>query len=458
MNLLRMTGPQHAQLQAHLFPGDGNEAVALAVCGRARALDRHAWMVHEIIEIPYEACIRAPEIVTWPTSEVKKRLAEVAGKGMAFMKIHSHPTGYCAFSDRDDRSDAELFEAVGRRMPGRHVSAVMMPDGEILARVMDGEGVVGWIDRVVVVGDDLVFYEKDGGKEVRDFDLRHRQAFGDKTTELLSGLTVGIGGASGTGSPTIEMLTRLGVARQILFEPDVVEGKNLNRIYGATREDAEAERNKALALKAHVERIGLGTEVIPYEGRVDEPDAIALLSVCDVIIGCMDSVEGRDTLNRVCTFYIVPYIDIGVRLDADGQGGVSSVSAGVHYLLPGGSSLKSRGVYDDADLYAEYLKRTDPAFYEDQLNRGYIRGVKVDRPAVISINTAAAACAVNELLARLHPFRSTPNSEFAIHKLLFSHGRTTRRPDGPPDVELATWVGRGDCRPLLMCGRMEVAA
>src|SRR5262249_7444788 len=116
------------------------------------------------------------------------------------------------------------------------------------------------------------------------------------------------------------------------------------------------------------------------------------------------------------------------------------------------------GVYDDADLYAEHLKRTDPAFYEDQLRRGYIRGVKVDRPAVISINTAAAACAVNELLARLHPFRSVPNSEFAIQKLLFSHGRTARRPDGPPDPELAQWVGRGDCRPLLMCGRLEAAA
>ena len=458
MNLLRMTNPQQAQLQAHLFPGDGNEAVAVAICGRAHALDRHVWMVHEIIKIPYEACIRAPEFVTWPTSEVKKRLAEVAAKGMAFMKIHSHPAGYRAFSDCDDRSDIELFGAIGRRIPGRHVSAVMMPDGEILARVMDGEGVAGWIDRVVVVGDDLVFYEKDGGKEVRDFDLRHRQAFGDKTTELLSGLTVGIGGASGTGSPTIEMLTRLGVARMIVFEPDVVESKNLNRIYGATREDADAERNKALVLKAHVDRIGLGTEIVPYEGRVDEPDAIALLSVCDVIIGCMDSVEGRDTMNRACVFYIAPYIDIGVRLDADGQGGVSSVSAGIHYLIPGGSSLKSRGVYDDADLYAEYLKRTDPTFYEDQLKRGYIRGVKVDRPAVISINTAAAACGVNELLARLHPYRTAPNGEFAINKLLFSHGRTARRPDGSPDAELASWVGRGDGRPLLMCGRLEAAA
>ncbi|MBP7648473.1 MAG: ThiF family adenylyltransferase [Phenylobacterium sp.] len=458
MNILRMTGPQHAQLQAHLFPGDGDEAVAMAICGRAHALDRDVWMVHEIIEIPHTACLRGPEFVTWPTSAVKARLASVAGAGMAFMKIHSHPTGYRGFSERDDRSDAELFDAIGRQTPGRHVSAVMLPDGEIFARVLQGADVVACIDRVAVVGDDLVFHDRDGGTDVRDFDLRHRQAFGDKTTDLLSGLTVGIGGASGTGSPAIEMFARLGVARLVVFEPDVVEVKNLNRIYGATREDAEAERNKALTLKAHVERMGLGTEVIACAGRVDEPEAIQLMSVCDVIIGCMDSVEGRDTMNRACAFYTLPYLDIGVRLDADGEGGVSSVSAGVHFLRPGGSSLKSRGVYDDNELYAEYLKRTDPAFYDDQLKRGYIRGVRVDRPAVISINTAAAACAVNELLARLHPYRTAPNGEFAIHKLLFSHGRTANRPDGQPDGELAAWVGRGDCRPLLMCGRLDALA
>lgn len=458
MNLLRMTRRQHGQLHAHLFPGDGAEAVALAICGRAEALNRRLWTVHEIVEIPHDACIRAPEFVTWPTSALKQRLSDVAGKGMSVLKLHSHPTGLRAFSARDDRSDAELFAAVERRAPGAHLSAVMVPDGELLVRVMSAGRVRGWIDRVTVVGDDLVSFDRDMEKALRDFDMRHRQAFGDRTTELLSGMTVAVVGASGTGSPLIEMLTRLGVARIIVIDPDVIEGKNLNRIYGATRRDARAVRNKAETSRRHVRRIGLGTTVVTHEGRVDEPEAVTLLSVCDFVFGCVDSVEGRDTLSRLCAFYCLPFIDIGVRLDADGEGGVSSVSAGVHYLQPGGSSLKTREVYDDADLYAEFLKRTNPTFYEDQLRRGYIRGVKVDRPAVISINSAAAACAVNELLARLHPFRTMPNSEFAIQKLLFSHGRIAHRPDGEPDAELARWVGRGNCRPLLMCGRLEAAA
>jgi hypothetical protein len=61
-------------------------------------------------------------------------------------------------------------------------------------------------------------------------------------------------------------------------------------------------------------------------------------------------------------------------------------------------------------------------------------------------------------LARLHPFRTVCNAEFALQKLLFSHGRTTRRPEGEPDLELAQYVGRGDCQPLLMLPRLELAA
>ena len=376
---------------------------------------------------------------------------------MSILKIHSHPTGFAEFSSRDDHADAELFAAIARRVDDEHVSAVMLPDGRIFARRMKSGAVSGQLERVSVVGDDLIFWDTLPGK-AHDFDLRHRQMFGDRTTDQLAALSVGIVGVSGTGSPTAEMMMRLGVGRLILVEPDLVEIKNLNRIYGAKRSDASDGRNKAAMMRDHIFATDLGTVVEVCEDRVDTPDAIALLSTCDVVFGCVDSLEGRDALNRLATFYSLPYFDLGVRLDADGRGGVSSVSASVHYIQPGGSSLKSRGVYTDDELRAEYLKRTDPSFYEDQVRRGYIRGVRVDRPAVISINTAIASTAVNELLARVHPFRSVANAEFALVKLLITHGRFVRRSDGDSDTDLARYVGRGDCRPLLMSSRIEAAA
>src|SRR3546814_8093051 len=118
--------------------------------------------------------------------------------------------------------------------------------------------------------------------------------FGDHTTESLGSLSVGVGGVSGSGSPTVEMLVRLGVRRVGLIEPDHVEAKNLNRIYGATRRHAAAEVNKARMMKNHIDRIGLGTKVEIVEGFADSPEAIARLATCDVLFGCMDSIEGRD--------------------------------------------------------------------------------------------------------------------------------------------------------------------
>lgn len=457
MDTFRMTAAQQARLRDHLFDGSGLEAVAVGLLGQTSATDRHAHLLHRIVQIPYAECIRAKATVTWPTRRLRALLPEAAASGMRVLKIHSHPNGYRGFSALDDASDRELFSAVAMKVPGPHISALMLPDSEILARLVFDDGRFQPVDRVAVVGDDLVFWPDPAAAD-SEFDRRHRQLFGDRTANLLRALTVTVVGVSGTGSPTVEMLARLGVGRIILIEPDVVELRNLNRIWGSTRLDAESAANKAVMMRAHVERIGLGTEVITFQGRVDTIEAIQLISTADVLIGCVDSLEGRDTLNRVATYYTLPYLDVGVRLDADGQGGVASVSAGVHYLQPGGSSLKSRRVYSDEGLRAEYLKRTDPPFYEDQVRRGYIRGVRVDSPAVISVNTLAAATAVNELLARLHPFRTSSNAEFAIQKLLLTHGRVVHRAEGESDAELAPHVGRGDCAPLIGCGRIEAAA
>lgn len=45
---LRMSGRQHAALRAHLYPGDGQEAVAFAVCGRRRGQDTHVLCVRNL--------------------------------------------------------------------------------------------------------------------------------------------------------------------------------------------------------------------------------------------------------------------------------------------------------------------------------------------------------------------------------------------------------------------------
>lgn len=64
------------------------------------------------------------------------------------------------------------------------------------------------------------------------------QAFGDGTTNMLRRLRIGVGGASGTGSPTIEQLKRLGVGEIVAIDDDYIEDRNLNRITFATAKHA----------------------------------------------------------------------------------------------------------------------------------------------------------------------------------------------------------------------------
>ena len=46
--------------------------------------------------------------------------------------------------------------------------------------------------------------------------------------------------------------------------------------------------------------------------------AVTEVAGCDILFGCTDGAEARHVLNRLATFYSIPYFDVGIRLDADG--------------------------------------------------------------------------------------------------------------------------------------------
>jgi hypothetical protein len=196
-------------------------------------------------------------------------------------------------------------------------------------------------------------------------------------------------------------------------------------------------------------QMGVGTRVLPLPKNLINSDVIKEVAECDIVFGCMDGVEGRHYLNLAATYYSLPYFDLGVRLDADGEGGVAQICGTVHYLQPGGSSLFSRGVYTQEQLRAEGLKRTNPELYAEQVKSKYIVGANEERPAVISVNMLIASLAVNELLARIHQFRSDDNGRFAAVRVSLTDSYLFFEEDGAPDPVLAKHTGQGDICPLL---------
>ena len=367
------------------------------------------------------------------------------------MKIHSHPEGYERFSPQDDETDRELakgIEAILDRSPSL-ISSFMSPSGSIWARIVDAKEGFQSVERVVTVGDDVIFSGSEPQRGEDEADLRTRQLFGDGTMNLLGSMAIGVVGCSGTGSWVIEALGRLGVGKLVLVDPDHMERKNLNRIVNATAADAATKRAKVDVLASAVRAMGLNTVVETFQCDLGRPDAIISLAACDFLFGCMDSADGRDLLNRISTYYLVPYIDIGVRLDADGRGGIEQACCALHYLLPGGSSLLSRGVITPEQVQAQALYRTNPKQHAALEMEGYIKGVPVDRPAVVSVNGFVAMHAINEMLARIHPYRRDSNEDYRYQMFSLCDGSWLQLPDGSPCKLLSRYVGRGDVNPLL---------
>lgn len=449
---LRLTKTDHAQLERHLFPGDGNEAVAVALCGRRRCKARQGLFVQKVMPIPYDQCgLRQPDRVTWSTDKLVPLLHLAAQRDLAILKIHSHPGGYSQFSATDDASDADLFNSVfgwtDSEFP--HASAIMLPGGRMFGRAILPDGSFIPLHSIMAVGDNLDFWASDPTGALPAFTQRHAQMFGAGTTQILRHMSVAVVGCSGTGGPLIEMLARLGVGRLVLIDPDHIELKNLNRIPNSRLEDAYLKRPKVEVMARAIAAMGLHTEVEIFHCDLASPDAVKAVAGCDVAFGCMDSIEGRHLLSRLATYYLLPYFDLGVRLDADGTGGINSAAGTIHFIRPDGSTLKDRGVYSDAELEADGLRRIDPTTYRERVRIGYIRGVREDRPAVISINTQVASTAVNEFLARLHPYRLDGNDEYATVRINFMDGRVYPEREPVASRMFAKYAGQGDVTPLL---------
>lgn len=304
------------------------------------------------------------------------------------------------------------------------------------------------IDQIFVPGNDYQIFQDDQKIYLPSFMSRQGQIFGDKTLSILQGISVGIVGASGTGCFTIDMLTRLGVRELNIFDDDKVEECNLNRIINSTR--ADIGRYKVDVAKEAVERLGLGTVINAYPINILSKKAVELLSTCDFLIGCVDTAEGRHLLNLISTYYLIPYLDVGVAIEADRAGNVDQVCGSVHYIFPSGSSLVSRKIVTPEQLRAEGLKRSDPDAFKELLAEGYISGVNVASPAVISLNGQFSSMLVNELLARIHPYRHDCNSKYNGVSISLSQGHTYNmvEEDSPCQFMLSR-VGLGDTSPLL---------
>jgi hypothetical protein len=335
----------------------------------------------------------------------------------------------------------------------RLVSIVQVGDDLYRARVWENGDAPLPCHKVSCIGTKLEVQSLDA-PQATEAPSRQALAFGPEVDTRLRQLSVGVVGCGGTGSPVIQYLARLGVGRIVVIDEDVVEHSNLNRLHGATRQDADNAVSKVDIMAREVERMDLGVEIRSLNGWVDAPHIRDALKSCDVIFGCTDDHAGRLYLNRLAHFYLIPVIDVGLVLMPrdDGKPGLLEMAARVSVLFPTAACHGCRGTVDRVRAREEDLQRSDPAEYERQKTEAYVRGAGNPAPAVVTFTSEAATMAVNELIAGLVDFRGTGGWVWQRYRKLdkgFERQQAAQpRPDCPVCGNEEYW-GLGDVEPFL---------
>lgn len=207
-------------------------------------------------------------------------------------------------------------------------------------------------------------------------DRASRQGFlGSRAQSIFECARVGIVGLGGGGSHIVQQLSHIGFRHFVLYDPDIVEASNLNRLIGATEDDVRARRTKVEVAERMIH--GLCGHAIVEAYAADWATSPQPLRACDIVFGCLDSFASRRDLEASMRRYLVPLIDIGldvaiVRDEAPQMGGQVILS------MPGKPCMKCMGFLSDANLAKEAARYGDAGI----------------RPQVVWANGVLASAAV----------------------------------------------------------------
>lgn len=393
---------------------------------------------------------RGPTGLVIASSGYARGLRKAADDRSVALFVHTHPRGAPTLSPRDEAVHRSLRDPflIRPRAPwmGSLVLGGTTSEPNFTGVVEDARGTRRTVDRLRIVGQRLQILRAFGAKEGEVGSLFDRQtrAFGEEGQRLLVDLRVGVVGAGGTGSAVAEQLIRLGVGDVIVVDDDRIDEANLTRVHSSTRRDVGAP--KVDVVRESAAAIGTGTRVGARQERVTKEDAARTLTGCDIVFGCTDDNAGRAVLSRLAYSHLMLVIDTGVLVAAT-EGRISGVHGRVTLVGPGAGCLICRGRIDPEGARVDVMSLDERSRLAAE---GYVPGLAMPNPSVVSFTTVTAALAVSELLERLFGYGDTPRPSELLLRLHERRIRANSVPGvaGHYCTDRAFW-GRGDREPFL---------
>ena len=194
-------------------------------------------------------------------------------------------------------------------------------------------------------------------------------------------------GLGGGNSHVAQQLAHAGVGHFVLADADRISLTNLNRLIGGTWWHVLKRTAKVVIMKRMILAIN-------PKARVEIRDckqwqlAGDELKRCEVIVGGLDNVRGKDELDAFCRRFLIPYDDQGMDVHKLGGGHGHLVAGQVVLSEPGSPCLRCMGIVTDAALA--------------ESSRKY--GAAGGRPQVVWSNGVLAALAVGLVVHMVTPW------------------------------------------------------
>lgn len=342
---------------------------------------------------------------------LRRALLTTRKLGLAgFLTVHTHPFSdhSVTFSEYDNENDPHLMANLMELKPDGVFGSVVLGKRSAASRIWRSEsGEWSTISNFVVIGESLRYLCNESQlisapKPAAIFD-RSLALTQNGALAKLSKMTIGIVGASGTGSLVSELLLRAGVGEVIIFDFDEIEESNLNRILHSRRSDVGTK--KAHRLTQTLNETELPTVVMwDADGDIRSTDVSMKLRGCDVIFGCIDRDWPRLILSELSYQYLIPYIDVGTEIGVTSEE-IQSLDSRVSYVAPGRPCLICSRVVSLERVRLEGLEDKE---YKRVLAMGYNQDIFLAAPAVMDLNMRAASYAVLLLRHLLQPFLDSP--------------------------------------------------
>jgi len=210
----------------------------------------------------------------------------------------------------------------------------------------------------------------------------------------LKDLDVAIVGVGGHGYNLSLMLVHLGVGSIKLIDDDSIDESNLNRLIGLKRSDVEKKKVKILA--KYIRKINPKIKVKAISYKADHPEALSDLKNSSLIVGTVDSENGRLILNSISVQYLIPFIDLGCGIEASNNGVIKSAGGQIRFVIPGVTPCLI--CIDGINLQRAHQETLAPSELQGEIERGYVQGFNLPQPSIVSLNMTICSMACTQIL------------------------------------------------------------